>query len=601
MKTSTNLARVRAAFDELGIDGIIVPREDAHLGREVPLRGERLAWVTGFTGSAGLAIVGRDAAAIFVDGRYVVQADREVDTAVIEIAHLTNNPPFNWIAERLPSGTRIGYTPKFHSIADARRFEKAANQANLELVRFDNDPLDMLWHGRPTTDSAPIVPHDLMFAGIDSREKLQKVGDVIASEQRDAAVLNALESVAWVFNIRGGDLESTPVARGNAIVRKDGSAELFIDPAQINAELLQHLGNQVVVRPDSQFALALTELGAEEAKVSVDPAVCNAWIWQTLEDAGADVHFSPDPSLLLRACKNDVEIKGARACHKRDGAALTGYIRWLQQETARRNISEIDAQEELYRRRLNGEHFRGSSFPSISAAGPNAALCHYRASPETVENLNDHPIYLIDSGGQYFDGTTDVTRTIAIGEPTEEMRRNFTLVVKGHIALASVRFPLGTTGEQLNVLARQFLWQAGLDYDHSTGHGVGSYLCVHEGPQRFIAGNSAALLPGMIISNEPGYYKAGEYGMRFENLMVVREAGVFKDTPSKLLEFETITLSPLDRKLLNLDLLTKDEIAWIDSYHTTVREGLAQLLADDDKDWFFHETRPLQTGGPVAN
>jgi Xaa-Pro aminopeptidase len=585
------VGRLRSELASRGLDGFIVPRADEHQGEYVPPRGQRLAWLTGFTGSAGLAIVLRDRAALFIDGRYTLQAAAQVDTGVFEIHHLIEEPPARWVATALKTGAVLAYDPWLHTPHEVERFRAGAEKAGAMLRAITDNPLDRVWAGRPAAPIAPVVPHPEQFAGESAQSKRSRLGRALREEGVAAVVLTMPESIAWLLNIRGGDVPHTPLPLSFAILKQDGSVALFIDRRKLAPGLERHLGNGVTIAPPERLGQELDEL-AEVGRVQVDPASAAAWVFDRLEAAGADIHRAADPCLLPKACKNGIELDGTREAHRRDGAALTRFLAWLAREAGKGGLSEIAASDRLEAFRRENEHFRDLSFPTISGAGSNGAVVHYRAMPETEKCLEPGTLYLLDSGAQYLDGTTDVTRTIAIGEPTQEMRDRFTRVLKGHIALASARFPRGTTGTQLDAFARHALWQKGLDYDHGTGHGVGSYLGVHEGPQRISkAANTQALLPGMIVSNEPGYYKTGAYGIRIENLVLVQpsEGAAERD----MLGFETLTLAPIDRNLIEPALLDDDEIAWLDAYHTRVREVLTPCVDPETARWVAAATQPI--------
>jgi Xaa-Pro aminopeptidase len=584
--------RLRRELASQGLGGFIVPRADEHQGEYVPPRGQRLSWLTGFTGSAGVAIVLRDRAVLFVDGRYTLQAAAQVDTQLFETHHLIDEPPARWIETALTPGLVLGYDPWLHTPHDVERFRVSAEKAGASLRPVAENPLDRAWSGHPAPPLAPVVPHAQRFAGESAQSKRARIGRALGQDGAAAVVLTMPESIAWLLNIRGGDVPHTPLPLSFAILRQDGSVTLFIDRRKLVPGLERHLGNGVTVVPPEQFGPELDALAAEGGRVQVDPATAASWVFDRLEAAGAQLHRATDPCLLPKACKNLVEVDGTRAAHRRDGAALTRFLAWLAREAPKGGLSEIAASDRLEAFRRGGEHFRDLSFSTISGAGSNGAIVHYRAMPETEKRLEPGTLYLLDSGAQYLDGTTDVTRTVAIGAPTPEMRDRFTRVLKGHIALALARFPKGTTGTQLDAFARRALWQKGLDYDHGTGHGVGSYLGVHEGPQRISkAPNGQALLPGMIVSNEPGYYKTGAYGIRVENLVLVQP--VENAAEREMLGFETLTLAPIDRNLIEPSLLDEEEIAWLDVYHTRVRETLTPLVDPETARWLAEATQPI--------
>jgi Xaa-Pro aminopeptidase len=589
---AARLSRLRQELAAQGLDGFIVPRADEHQGEYVPPRGQRLAWLTGFTGSAGVAIIVRNRAALFVDGRYTLQAAAQVEAELFEIHHLIDEPPARWIGTALSPGAVLGYDPWLHTPHDVERFRAAAEKAGASLRAARENPLDRVWSGRPVAPIAPVVPHAERFAGEPAQSKRARLGRALAEEGAAAAVLTMPESIAWLLNIRGGDVPHTPLPLSFAVLRQDGSVTVFIDWRKLAPGLDRHLGNGVTIMPPDEFGPALDRLAAEGGRVQVDPATAASWVFDRLTAAKADILRAADPCMLPKACKNPVELDGTRAAHRRDGAALTRFLAWLAHEAPKGGLAEIAASDRLEAMRREGEHFRDLSFPTISGAGSNGAIVHYRASPETEKRLEPGTLYLLDSGAQYLDGTTDVTRTVAIGEPTQEMRDRFTRVLKGHIALALARFPKGTTGTQLDAFARCALWQEGLDYDHGTGHGVGSYLGVHEGPQRISkAPNGQALLPGMIVSNEPGYYKTGAYGIRIENLVVVQPAE--EAAEREMLRFETLTLAPIDRSLIDTSLLDDDETAWLDGYHKRVRETLTPLVDAEIARWLADATAPI--------
>jgi len=593
LSPAERLARLRSELKRRRVHGFLVPRADEHQGEYVPSRAQRLAWLTGFTGSAGLAIVLPRAAAVFVDGRYTLQAQAEVDDRLYVRRHLADEPAVEWVAATLRKGEVLGYDPRLHTVGEVERFRAAAAKAGGSLQALDDNPLDAVWSDQPPPPLAPVTRHELRFAGESAEHKRRSLADKLAAEQVDAAVLTAPDSIAWLLNIRGGDVPHTPLPLAFAVLNSDASVDLFIDRRKLAPGLAEHLGNAVRVAPPDSFGAALDRLGAARRRVQADPASAAAWVFDRLAAAGAQIHRAADPAQLPKARKNPAELDGTRLAHRRDGAALTRFLAWLAARAPEGGLTEIAAADRLEAFRAAGDNFRDLSFPTISGAGPNGAIVHYRASAQSERRLEPGTLYLVDSGAQYLDGTTDVTRTVAIGEPAPEMRDRFTRVLKGHIALATCRFPKGTTGSQLDALARRALWEVGLDYDHGTGHGVGSYLAVHEGPQRISKlPNAQALLPGMIVSNEPGYYKTGAYGIRIENLVVVtpleRSGG-----EREMLGFETITLAPIDRNLVEPTLLDAGEIAWLDAYHARVRAELTPLVDDETARWLAEATRPL--------
>ena len=594
LKTSAQrLAALRKELARRGLAGFLIPRADEHQGEYVPPRAERLAWLTGFTGSAGVAIVLAEKAAVFVDGRYTLQVRDQVDVALFEPQHLTEQPPESWIAANLPKGGRLGYDPWLHTPEGVKRLRQAAAKAGGELVAVETNPLDAVWSDQPPPPLAPVVPQDLRYAGRSAQDKRESLGRDLAGEGIAAAVLSNPDSLAWLLNIRGADVPRTPFALGFAVLHDDGAVELFMDRRKFSPGLENHLGNQVSVNPPEGFAAALDRLGQAKARVLVDPATAPSWVFDRLTEAGAAIVERDDPCLLPKARKNEAELEGTRSAHRRDGAAVTGFLHWLAEAAPKGEVDELAAVDRLAGFRRKGDLFRDFSFDTISGAGPNGAIVHYRSSERTNRPLKSGEPYLVDSGAQYVDGTTDITRTVAVGPQAAETKDRFTRVLKGHIALALARFPKGTTGSQLDSLARYSLWQAGLDYDHGTGHGVGSFLSVHEGPQRISKiPNRVALEPGMIVSNEPGYYKTGAYGIRIENLVtVIEDARPGDERP--MLAFETLTLAPIDRNLVEKSLLTPAELAWLDAYHARVRETLTPLVDKKTAAWLAKVTAPI--------
>jgi Xaa-Pro aminopeptidase len=586
------LHALRGELQKRGLDGFIVPRADEHQGEYVPKRAERLAWLTAFTGSAGIAVVLKERAAIFVDGRYTLQVRKQTDTALFDPRDIVAEGPAVWLAANAAKGQKIGYDPWLHTAAAVEGLKAGAAKAGAMLVACDSNPIDAVWQDQPVAPAAKATPHGIALAGETSEAKRLRIAEEIKAKGADAAVLTMPDSICWLLNIRGGDTPHTPFALAFAILNADGATDLFIDARKTSPELAKHLGNSVRLRPPSGFALALD---AQKGKtVAVDPNTAAAAIFDRLEKAGAKLAQMPDPCQLAKACKNSVEVEGMRKAHIRDGAALTNFIAWFAREAPKEQLTEITASEKLEGFRKASGALADLSFDSISAASEHAAIPHYRVTRSSNLPILKDRIYLIDSGGQYPDGTTDVTRTLIVGKPTAEMKDRFTRVLKGHIALATAKFPEGTTGMALDAFARRPLWEAGLDYDHGTGHGVGCYLSVHEGPQniskRLVA---QALKPGMVISNEPGFYKAGEYGIRIENLIVVQETPTMPGSDRKMMEFETITLAPIDLDLVEPSLLTSEETDWLNDYHARVRETLSRLVDDETRAWLEHATRGI--------
>ena len=598
-QSSRRVAELRAELARRGLTGFIQPRGDEHQGEYVPPHAERLSWLTGFTGSAGLTIVLKQRAAVFTDGRYTLQVRSQVDTTLFETRHLVDEPPGDWLAANAAKGDRIGYDPRLHTPDGMARLRQGAERAGAELVPVDANPIDTVWADQPAPPVTPTVPHSTYFAGRTHPEKRAELADRLVRQGYRAAILTDPASTAWLLNIRGSDVPHTPLALSFSILNDDGTVDLFIDPRKPNERLAGHFGNGVRVAPPDAFGPALEALGKRgngaRPVVLTDSSTVSVWAVSRLEAGGAAVVRGACICALPKARKNAGELAGTRAAHQRDGAALTRFLCWLAAEAPKGTLGEIAASDRLLEFRRGGEHFRDTSFDTISGAGPNGAIVHYRATPASERRIEPDMLYLLDSGAQYLDGTTDVTRTIAVGSPTAEQRDRFTRVLKGHIALALARFPKGTSGSQLDTLARASLWEAGLDYDHGTGHGVGSYLSVHEGPHRISKlPNTVALEPGMIVSNEPGYYKTGEYGIRIENLVAVQEIDIGGERP--MLGFETLTHAPIDRALVDLGLLSPREINWLDAYHLRVRETLTPLLDPATAAWLERATRPIQDG-----
>ena len=585
------LRRLRAELGARRLDGLIVPLTDEHRNEYVPACAERLAWLTGFTGSAGVLIVLAERAAVFVDGRYTVQAEAQLDAQLFERHHLVEEPPAKWLSEQLSVGQRVGYDPALHVKAEVERYRAACAKSGAELVALEDNPVEAVWTTRPAPPIAPIQKLDERYAGEATDAKRARMGRKVAEAGAEVAAITAPDSIAWLLNARGGDVPFNPLFLSFALLHADGAVELFVDPRKLKPG--QNLGNGVSIQPIEGFRGSLDRLGAERRAVLVDPKTTSVQVTQTLEAAGARVIEGEEPCVLAKACKNPVELAGARNAQRRDGAAVCRFLCWLDREVAERPITEREAAARLAEERERDPLYRGPSFDTISAAGPNAALPHYRLTDASNRVLGREPIYLVDSGGQYLDATTDITRTVAVGAPTPEMRRRFTLVLKGHVAIARALFPAGSTGAQLDSFARQYLWQAGLDFDHGTGHGIGSYLCVHEGPQRMAKTGTVALKPGMIISNEPGYYRSGDYGIRIENLVVVEPRPTPEGGERELLGFETITRAPIDRRLIEPELLDGEERAWLDRYHAQVRADVLDLVGPETADWLVGATAPL--------
>jgi Xaa-Pro aminopeptidase len=605
MLMQTHEARLDALRKELarrGLDGFIIPISDEHMSEYVGDYAKRLAWLTGFGGSAGTAVVLKDKAAIFVDGRYTVQVREQVDGKLFDYESVPQTSPAEWLKAKVPDGARVGFDPWLHSKGWADAVARALENKHGELIAVDSNPVDAVWADRPDPSAAPARVQTDEFAGRSSADKRAEVADWLKREHYDAAVISALDSIAWLLNIRGSDVDRTPVALSYVIAHDDGTAELFIALEKVTTELTQHLGNAVTIRPRADFEQALGELVGK--RVAVDPNFGVAAIFNALAKAGAKPVAVRDPTILPKAMKNPREQQGQRDAQARDGAAEVKFLRWLSETAPKGGETELSAAAVLQGFREETGLLRDLSFDTISAAGPHAAIPHYHVDEESNLPIEPGSIYLVDSGAQYVDGTTDITRTVwigtadGLGEPSAEQKDRFTRVLKGHIALAMQTFPQGTIGAQLDTLARQFLWQAGVDYAHGTGHGVGSFLAVHEGPQRIAkarggqAGTDQELMAGMILSNEPGYYKPGEFGIRIENLVLVEKRKI-PGMEGEWLGFETLTLVPIDKTLVDRDLLSEAEIEWWNKYHARALEVLAPQLEGEDLAWLEDACNPL--------
>jgi len=601
MLMKTHEARLAALREELSrrdLAGFVIPISDEHLSEYVGAYAQRLAWLTGFGGSAGTVAVLKDKAAIFVDGRYTIQVRDQVDGSHYEYKSVPQDSLAQWLADNTAKGEKVAYYPWLHTQGWARATAKVLAKTGSELVAVESNPVDAVWDDQPEPSPAPAFLQDEALAGRSSADKRSAIAEWLQEENLDAVVISALDSVAWVLNIRGSDVERTPVALSYLTVRADGTADWFIAPGKVPADVASALGNAVRIRDRAEFEAALGEFAGK--RVSTDPARSVAAIFEALEAGGATIVPDTDPAVLPKAIKTLAEQQGHRAAQRRDGAAVSNFLHWLSVEGPKGEIDELSAAAKLQGYREACGDLRDLSFDTISGSGPNGAIVHYRVSEETNRALEPNSVYLVDSGGQYPDGTTDITRTVWIGPdaPPQEVRDRYTRVLKGHIALALQTFPAGTTGSQLDVLARQHLWFAGVDYAHGTGHGVGSFLGVHEGPQRIAkprgsqAGTEQELLAGMILSNEPGYYKTGAYGIRIENLVLV-EPREIAGMEGEWLGFETLTLAPIDKVLVDPALLSAAEIAWWNAYHAQVLEVVGPQLEGAAKAWLEEACQPL--------
>jgi len=583
---------IRAAMAEQGLDGFLVPHEDEHQNEYLPAANDRLAWASGFTGSAGAGVILKDRAAVFVDGRYTLQVREQVDQDLFEIRDLVEGGVPAYL-ETVSKGAVIGYDARLHSPSALEGLKAAANRAGAILKPVAINPLDQAWgDARPAQPMAPVVAQTVEYAGEESSSKRSRIGASIAAFGADAAVITAPASIAWLFNIRGGDVIRSPLPLAQAILNADGTARLFLEPGKVTTDLPAWLGNEVSLETPSDLQAALGDLS--DKAVVIDPSQSSAWYFDQLAAAGAKILRAMDPCALPRACKNPIELDGTREAHRRDGAALTRFLHWLATEGQVNPPDEKEVVAKLEGFREATGRLKDLSFDTIGAANGHGALPHYRPTERSNERAALGSLLLVDSGGQYLDGTTDVTRTVAIGQPSAEMVQRNTLVLKGHLAIARLRFPPGTTGSAIDAFARAALWAHGLDYDHGTGHGVGVYLGVHEGPQRISkAPNTIALQPGMIVSNEPGYYKDGEYGIRIENLEVVMPAEDVAGGDRPMHRFEALTLAPIDRRLIDKALLTAEEVAQLDAYHARVLREIGPRVEPEVRTWMEEACAPL--------
>jgi Xaa-Pro aminopeptidase len=583
MEVSHKLRLLRNCMETHKVSGFLQPVHDEYMNEYPPACARRVEWLSGFTGSAGTVAVLKDRAALFTDGRYTLQAGAQADAGLFELYNSADKMPEAWLAEHLPAGAALGYDARLHTPLALRRLENALGKKNAKAVGVPN-LVDLIWNDRPSAPASPLFIHDQKYSGEASSAKRQRIGAALADAGADAAVVTAPDSICWLLNIRARDVENSPLALATAIIDRQGAAQLFIAPSRCDEKVRAQLGNEVAICEPATLEESLQGLGRQKKRVLADPQSVSAWIADRLSGAGATLVERPDPCLLPKAMKNPVELQGMRSAHIRDGLAVTRLLYWLDAETGKRAVTELEVAEKLLSLRAESDLFCEPSFNTIAGSGPHGAIVHYRATETSNRALEAGELFLLDSGGQYPDGTTDITRTVPIGKPSEEQRDRFTRVLKGHIAIATARFPEGTCGSQLDALARQFLWEAGLDYDHGTGHGVGCFLNVHEGPQRIAKrGGDAPLKPGMIVSNEPGYYKAGEYGIRIENLVTVTQEKAGESKP--FYGFETLTCAPIDTRLIDTAMLSAGEKSWLNAYHAWVLEQLSLALDKEERTW----------------
>lgn len=583
---------LRAFMTKSKLDAVLVPRADSHQGEYVPPSAERLQWLTGFSGSAGIAVVTKKAAILFTDGRYTVQADAETDTDVFEVSLLPRAKLSEWLLSALGKEQTIGFDPWNHTAGEIGRLKSALAAKKIKLKPLAKNPIDILWgKARPKPPAGPVIGQPLALAGRPAAEKIAELQKRLKSDGQHAAILTLPDSICWLFNIRGSDVAHNPVVLAFAIIPANGKAELFIEPDRLDKEARTHVAPVAKLLPPKAMAERLAVLKSQKKKVRLDPE--SAAYWFELKLGPATISRGQDPCILPKAIKTEAEISGARAAHIRDGHAVVRFLAWLDENAPSGTLDEITAVRKLEEFRRDTNRLREISFPTISGSGPNGAIVHYRVSEATNRRIRPGELFLIDSGAQYQDGTTDITRTVAIGTPTEDMKRHFTAVLKGHIAVATARFPKGTRGIDLDPFARHALWAIGEDFDHGTGHGIGSYLSVHEGPQSISRGGMVPLQPGMLISNEPGYYKVGSYGIRIENVVLVASAEKIGAGEREMMSFETLTLAPIDRHLVIREMLNQSECEWLNAYHQRVFEMLSPQLNEETRNWLKNATRPI--------
>jgi Xaa-Pro aminopeptidase len=589
---TARLSAFRAELARRKLTGFVIPRADQQQNEYVAPSEERLAWLTGFTGSAGLAIVLARQAALFVDGRYTLQAAKQLDASAWKVEPLIDPSPESWLTQHLTAGDRLGFDPWLHTSAAAERLAAACAKAGAELVAVESNPLDSVWTERPAPPLGPVAIHGTQFSGEAEGEKLKRIRAEIDRLGVDALVLSDSHAVAWTFNIRGADVSHTPLPLSYALVPKQGRPKVFIDHRKLSNSARDHLEQSADVAEPDALTPELTALAQRGASIGLDTATAADALSRLINGAGGKAVRGSDPVALLKACKNPTEIAGTRTAHRRDAVALARFLAWIDREAPSGGLTEIDTVEALETFRRETGALKDVSFPTIAGTGPNGAIVHYRVTRKTNRRITSGDLLLIDSGAQYQDGTTDVTRTIAIGAPTAEMCDRFTRVLRGHIAIARAVFPDGTTGAQLDTLARQYLWAAGIDFEHGTGHGVGSYLSVHEGPARISKLGTTPLRRGMILSNEPGYYKTDAFGIRIENLELVIGTDV-AGAEKPMNAFETLTLAPIDRRLIDLTMLSVDELTWLNDYHARVRHEVRPHLDEATKLWLDAATAAL--------
>lgn len=587
-----NIAALRREMMKKNLTGYIVPRVDAHMGENVAAAAERLKWLTGFGGSWGIAIVKMNKAAIFVDGRYTIQVRQQVDITRFEPKHLYNEPPTDWLAKNTNADDIIAIDPWLHTSAEIIAYKAALAKTGAQLLLTTDNIVDLAWEDQPELPQGMVSIYPEKFAGVSAKVKLANLAKEVKQQGADAALLSLCDGIAWAFNIRGADIERIPVAHSFAMIYANGKHKLFISGQKLNQETRKYFEGLTEIYAPDDLEQEVKNLASQSGKLLIDSQKTPHWFKQIIEQSGGTIIEGQDPTIMPKACKNDAELNATRGAHIRDGMPMAQFLQWCDTALAAGNETEISASIKLEEFREATGELRDISFDTISGAGENGAICHYKVNKDSNIAIPNDRLFLVDSGAQYLDGTTDITRTIAVGEIADEAKRNYTLVLKGMVAVSLTKFPVGTTGAQLDALARQFLWADGKDYDHGTGHGVGVFLDVHEGPARISPSSTIALKPGMILSNEPGYYKEGEYGIRIENLLIVRQ-DERKTAEKPMLYFETITLAPIDKRPIDITLMSQIEIDWLNKYHQTVWDKVHKQLNDDEKAWFKQATAKL--------
>lgn len=600
---SDKLAALRKELEKQGVEGFLVPRADEFQGEEVPPCAERLAWLTGFTGSAGVAAVMPQRAAVFSDGRYTLQMASQVDGALYDtVTTVGIDDLCAWLVKQAGGKpVKLGFDPMLHGVLQAQTLEAMLAQHDIQLVALADNPLDIVWGAdRPEGPDAAVEVFSEKIAGRSSADKRVELAQAITDKNGAAFVMSMPDSIAWLLNIRGQDVANTPLARSYAVLHESGEVDWYIEASKITSDVRRHIGNKATVCAPDKLEQDLEELAAAAQKhgkpVFMDFGTAPFRFWQVMSEKGAQVEDMDDPAIIPRACKTAAEQKAIKNAHVRDGVALARFLKWVDDEAPKGGLTEQDIVDRLYAFRLMDPQFKGNSFDTISGWGANGAIVHYRVDAESNAAIKPPGLLLVDSGGQYADGgTTDITRTISVGKPSKSMKAHFTKALKGHIAIAAARFPQGTTGHDLDVLARHALWQDGEDFAHGTGHGVGCYLTVHESGCGISKRAEEAFKPGMLVSNEPGYYKEGAYGIRIENLVLVQEQGKMEDGKRALLAFETVSLAPIDRRLIDKKMLDKHEVRWLDLYHKRVYKTLKPHLksSPDVRKWLKRSCAPL--------